>query len=184
MFKLYLSDPDDSVLSVIGVYDTPELASQALFSYAKKRIAEIMDAHKNDMFSNDMLDEIKESTYLRFDRSDEKGDLVYGYPSKMLVYQDFDMYYREYLMFYLYESTKDGSQVIKRLYYLVKSGEFSKRLLTMEDIFRLASHDYEIGLISSTDRDWLIKEYELTEEEADELCDHLSKIERIDSVLL
>ena len=39
MFKLYLSDPDGSVLSVIGVYDTPELASQALFSYAKKRIA-------------------------------------------------------------------------------------------------------------------------------------------------
>ena len=183
MFKLYLSDPDGSVLSVIGVYDTPELASQALFDYAKKRIAEIMDAHKNDMFGDDMLDEIEASTFLRFDRSDEKGDLVYGYPSKMLVYQDFDMFYREYLMFYLYESTKDGSQVIKRLYYLVKPGEFSKRLLTMEDIFRLASHDYEIGLISSIDRDWLIKEYELTEEEADEICDHLSKIERSDSVL-
>lgn len=183
MFKLYLSDPDDSVLSVIGVYDTPDLASQAMFDYAKKRIAEIMDARKNDMYSNDMLDEIEASTFLRFDRSDEKGDLVYGYPSKMLVYQDFDMFDREYFMFHLIESTKDGSEIIKNIYYLVKSGEFSKRLLTMEDIFRLASHDYEIGLISSIDRDWLIKEYELTEEEADELCDHLSKIERSDSVL-
>lgn len=46
----------------------------------------------------------------------------------------------------------------------------------MNDIQRAASNLYDGGW-RAEDRDQLIKEYELTEEEADAICEELAKIE-------